>query len=290
MPEIEVSCPGCNVVFTVPVELGGEIAECSECGAVFEIPKMEEIKGEQGYLAETGTGAIQGKITEESETASASNTVKLSRTGIGMIPTLKDSFTFGDASAAPSLPPSAPSIESLQFKTQIRGSSTPQAPPPVRTAASPAVSAPPPRPPSGSSPAGQKPVFKKPAFSPPSEPSAVASRPQPSPTGTSKGISPQFPPWVNIQIRPDEQVYAFREIKKNPVGVALLLSLPVLLSIAAVAVAKPDAIIAYVVIVAIWIATFVVIAAVASGRKACLVFTSTRAILICGKDRTELKK
>jgi hypothetical protein len=91
MPEeIDVACPGCNAIFGVPIEICGEMAECAECLTIFEIPNPEE----ESY-ASTDTGTMQG-LESDGETT---NTVRLSRTGIGMIPQVKDSFTFGDPSA-----------------------------------------------------------------------------------------------------------------------------------------------------------------------------------------------
>ena len=94
MPEeIDVACPGGNAIFGVPLEFCGEMAECAECSTVFEIPIPEE--DEETY-ASTDTGAIQG-LESDGETT---NTVRLSRTGIGMIPQVKDSFTFGETGSA----------------------------------------------------------------------------------------------------------------------------------------------------------------------------------------------
>ncbi len=327
--EIEVSCPGCNAVFNVPSELSGEIAECSECATVFEIPKFEEVTQIQG----TETGAIKGKVTEESE--GATNTVKLSRTSIGMIPSLKDSFTFGDpisqasaqppafqqqttrpSFAQPQSPPSAPSVgassfsipkaspsftapgipvESPQFKTQLKSSSpspAPQSPPPP--SAPPPVSTPPPRPPSSVS-AGQNMTFKKPSI--PAAPSSALSRstassPQQAVASHGAPSTPraQLPSWTKIQLRSDEQLLSYKEIMNNPVGVAIGASSPILLCIVAVYLAKPDALIAYGVILIVWLLSFITIAIVASKQKIFIALTSARVILIAGSKRIEMNK
>ena len=102
---ISVSCPGCKAVFELPVELGGETGECTECGSIFKIPKVEEISA--GKVEKTETGSIKvGKASPDG----ATNTVKLSRASIGMVPEIKDAFNFGPvASPAQSQPqPQAP--------------------------------------------------------------------------------------------------------------------------------------------------------------------------------------
>ena len=102
--EVDIECPGCNAVFGVPVELCGETAQCAECETVFEIPTLDEDEGD-GKLTSTDTGAIKGVETD----GDATNTVRLSRTGIGMIPQLRDDFSLGGGSAAPPQSPKAPS-------------------------------------------------------------------------------------------------------------------------------------------------------------------------------------
>ncbi len=91
--EFKIACPKCGIVFFVPVELGGEMAECSECGGVFQIPVYDEKKD----FETTETGTIKG-IDEAGDSHS---TVRLSRTSIGMIPTLKDEFEIGSRSLPP---------------------------------------------------------------------------------------------------------------------------------------------------------------------------------------------
>ncbi len=98
--EFKVSCPKCGVVFAVPTELGGELAECSECEFVFEIPKPGE--AESYEVTETGTFKAMGA---ENQGVDSHSTVKLSRTTIGMIPALKNSFEIGTKSIPPKKEP-----------------------------------------------------------------------------------------------------------------------------------------------------------------------------------------
>lgn len=87
--EFKISCPKCGVVFFLPVELGGEMAECSECGDVFQIPIYDE--KDNFEISETGTiKAVEGMLENESH-----RTVRLSRTSIGMKPSLKENFEIG---------------------------------------------------------------------------------------------------------------------------------------------------------------------------------------------------
>lgn len=91
--EFKVSCPKCKVDFFIPVELGGEMAECSECGSVFQIPI---------YTPDAGFETTELKKTTEEETGENSHsTVRLSRTSIGMMPTLKDEFEIGGKQIPP---------------------------------------------------------------------------------------------------------------------------------------------------------------------------------------------
>jgi hypothetical protein len=62
------------------------MGECTECGSIFQIPKMEAI--EHGDVQKTDTGSI--KVSKAHE--GATNTVKLSRASIGMVPDVKDTF------------------------------------------------------------------------------------------------------------------------------------------------------------------------------------------------------
>lgn len=84
---IKVACPGCDAIFAIPVDLGGEIGECTECDTVFVIPALNQKK------KRTEVKPIIPKMSEEE--VQATGTIKLSRASIGMIPDLKDAFNFG---------------------------------------------------------------------------------------------------------------------------------------------------------------------------------------------------
>ncbi len=86
-----VACPGCEAVFELPYELAGEAGECTECSTIFEIPSVEQLESDN--FDQTATGAIKTLPAEE-EGGEVTNTVKLSRTSIGMVPTVSDSFNF----------------------------------------------------------------------------------------------------------------------------------------------------------------------------------------------------
>ncbi|MFZ2657463.1 MAG: hypothetical protein WAX69_21185 [Victivallales bacterium] len=94
--EFKVSCPKCKASFSVPLEFAGETAECAECEFIFEIPKPDQL--EDYDVTETGT--IAGVEIDEKL---AKGTVRLSRTSIGMIPTMKDKFEFGTKLPPPSM-------------------------------------------------------------------------------------------------------------------------------------------------------------------------------------------
>ena len=97
--EIDVACPGCQAIFRVPVEFCGETAECEVCGSLFEIPHQHPQSNTKG--SSTDTGPIQG--VESGNVAEGTNTVKLSRSGIGMIPDIQDNFSFGSELPAKSI-------------------------------------------------------------------------------------------------------------------------------------------------------------------------------------------
>ncbi len=87
---INISCPNCETLFEVPAEMVGETVECTECGTAFEIaaPVDEEVpQAEEGEIAEAAE--------EAAPTGEGTNTVKMSRTSIGMVPTVQDSYQLG---------------------------------------------------------------------------------------------------------------------------------------------------------------------------------------------------
>ena len=317
--EIDIACPGCNAVFSVPIELCGEMAECTECSAVFEIPLIDEVPPTLGSDSGTikGVFAPAPPVTTASNEEGATNTVKLSRTSIGMIPGLKDSFTLG--MNAPGRPASTPSFS---------------APPPPNQPVAPVFkqpAAPTPQPPQqqpgvasmlgGTQPPPQKPVpqpqvqsqqpkltFTKPPSPPIAKPmNAPAPPPAPAPAptpriATSQGAAapqtsvstPQaaqavnLPSWTNVQLKQGEELQACREINKNPAVQALLTSLPVLLTIIALFFATN---IAIAIVVIIWLLAFVIaFLMIKNSSKRAIVITNQRTICIIGKDRIELKK
>lgn len=87
---INISCPNCETPFEVPVEMIGETVECTECGAAFEIiePETEEGMEESGAAGAETVEMLQ----EEDEDSGSTHTVKMSRTSIGMVPTIEDSY------------------------------------------------------------------------------------------------------------------------------------------------------------------------------------------------------
>ena len=84
--EFEISCPNCKEVFSVPLELAGEIAECAKCDSVFEIPRPtpDEIHN----IKE----ADKIRSYELASPDISNGTAKLSRATIGMIPIIKERF------------------------------------------------------------------------------------------------------------------------------------------------------------------------------------------------------
>ncbi len=285
--EFDVACPKCSIVFTVSRDLCGEMAECSECGSVFEVPFPEEVRS----LESTETGAIQG-VAAAPEAVEATNTVKLSRTGIGMIPTLKDSFEFGTKAPGAQQQMGTGSKFALPSSGAMPPKSSPQPP------------------------AGQQPVapsktgmtFKKPPMqAPQSRPAAPQPHAPPPPqaqapvpqqhanisqTQTAAAPAPhphvQLPSWAKIVVHKDEEVHACREAASNPIGMALLTALPPLLCVSAAFLPSPISIAVCVVLaLAAFAAAFVVLKK--SSRKL-VVLTSQRAISVSGAEIIEAKR
>lgn len=84
--EFEISCPKCKAVFTVPMELAGEIAECANCDSIFEIPRPAPMAIHDIKVAEKVIGY------ELAPPVNSHNTSKHTRTSLGMIPTIKERF------------------------------------------------------------------------------------------------------------------------------------------------------------------------------------------------------
>ena len=141
--EFNVACPSCSAIFSVPAELAGEMAECAECSAVFEIPCPPQGPGasdESNNYEETPTGAITG-VASDGE--GVTNTVRLSRTSIGMIPKVKESFNFDQPSRVPRPGAPPPQPKPSIVPPQPRPAA---APPPPRPAPPPSAAPPPPAP------------------------------------------------------------------------------------------------------------------------------------------------
>ena len=302
--EFDVSCPKCSMVFTVPRELCGEMAECSECATVFEIPFPEEVPA----IETTDTGAIKGIAAQPEEVVDTTNTVKLSRTGIGMIPNLKESFEFGTKAPSFSSGPPQHQKPGTQFGIPPAQKPVPppmqqqvqppqqQAPPMQQQVQPPQQQAPPPRqqaPPMSQ----QRPptAFKKPApsgFSTQTKQTAQSPQPQPSqsqvtPAPAAAGMV-KIPSWAKVMIHKDEEIYACSESKANAFMIAALVVLPSLVCIATSFLpgnwgAAGAAVIA--------IATFATVVFIVSGSgKRLVILTSQRAISVFGKDKIEAKK
>jgi len=257
MSEVQVACPGCNAVFAVPVEFCGEMAECAECTMVFEIPK-----GEVAQTTDTGTikGVKAADFNEET-----TNTVKLSRTGIGMIPTLKESFDFGTKEAAlPGKTPAMPQKPSIP---------KPSMPKPQMPAATPTrISVP------------KTPTMNDLADTSTENPAMSASQ-----TAMPKAID--IPAWTNIIISKNERPVGFKELTGNIPMNAFLISIPPLVSIIAVVLAKVNIAAGLIAGVLIWGAAFgVAFAMLKSTAKKGLLLTNNRAVYTNGKERLEIKK
>ncbi len=69
MADISIHCSSCNTEYEVPEEMLGQDVECTECGSVFTVT-----------------------VSQISEESGSTNTVKISRSGIGMVPQLDDDF------------------------------------------------------------------------------------------------------------------------------------------------------------------------------------------------------
>ena len=114
----------------------GEMAQCAECETVFEIPSLDEDDSEDSFTS-TDTGAIKGIEAD----GDATNTVRLSRTGIGMIPQIKDNFALGSPPSSPKPPPGPSAPPKKQF-TKHAPSAPPSAPQAPAAAAPAAPAAP----------------------------------------------------------------------------------------------------------------------------------------------------
>lgn len=123
---IRFQCPKCGQDYELPSEFIGQIAECTECDTVFEIlgdnnvllvedinalppepvgepgdetPELDAVPSLESPLEDDPNDTIPSPATEDTGTSetkkldiSQTNTVKLSRAKMGMVPNIKDSF------------------------------------------------------------------------------------------------------------------------------------------------------------------------------------------------------
>ena len=225
---------------------------------MFEIPHLREQK-----LEDTSTGAIIGSESE----AETTNTVRLSRTGIGMIPQIKDDYQLGTIPGQKKKPAPSP-VPRPQPSTRPSVSNVPK-PPPPRNAPAP----------------------------PPSAPQAPAAL-SPGNAQTVQNLPPQqnnvqtVPEWTNIRVKKGEDVLGVREVNNSPAETAILVVLPLIIAGAAGLLSpKITTMVAAMIVGASCVVTFIValIMTKNSARKA-LVLTNQRAIAIIGKNRIEIKK
>jgi hypothetical protein len=239
-------------VFSVPLEFCGETAQCAECDAIFEIPNPDEA-GSDENMTGTDTGPIKGA---EADPGEATNTVRLSRTGIGMIPQVKDSFAFGGAPAAPAAPKPSPA--------------KPAAP---------------------SRPAAPAPAPAAPAPSPASAAASDFAPPPPQPAPEKKKEKIVIPSWTKIRMKKDEEVLGLKEYTASPAAVAVTgAAIAAACGAAGIALAK-NLPIAAVAVLVLAVAAFAAIFFMGKGgSKSALVLTSLRAICVIGSKRLEITK
>jgi len=92
-----------------------------------------------------------------------------------------------------------------------------------------------------------------------------------------------------VQFKQGEEAVAYKELEKNPVVSAVLVSMPVVLS--AIAVILNQIVLGLVIVVVLGVVTFIVAFAMSKeGSRRAIILTTQRAICIFGKDRIELKK
>lgn len=75
---IQTVCPHCKTFFEVPPEMIGEVVECAEC--------------QQNFTVQPAEGTDAGDETVNAP-ETGSNTVKMNRSSIGMMPELTDEAT-----------------------------------------------------------------------------------------------------------------------------------------------------------------------------------------------------
>ena len=131
---LQVQCYKCQTVYEVPVEMAGQLVECAICASIFAVPapipgRETEIHATFPYVqfdepaaaeqpaveqeqvqeapaeeyqeapaeAQVQSGSAQLETADEIMQAApaVTNTVKLSRSNIGMMPKIDDAFGFG---------------------------------------------------------------------------------------------------------------------------------------------------------------------------------------------------
>lgn len=267
MPEeIDVACPGCNAIFGVPMEFCGETAECAECGTMFEIPTIEPTN--DSTLANTDTGAIKG--VEADDVGEATNTVRLSRTGIGMIPQVKDNFQLGGTPPTSSAvnPPKAPAGRTFTKP------GAPQPPAPAPAAAPPSAPAPAPAP--------------SPTAAPAPAPAAAPSPAQASASPRQKIV---LPDWTKVRMKKGEEVIGLRETSSSAAGAAILAAVMAIVAGGAAIALKDNIALSAGAAFGAAVVAFVVILVMGNvSSKRALVVTNQRSITVIGKDRMEVKQ
>ena len=251
--EVDIECPGCGAVFGIPVELCGEMAQCAECEVIFEIPTLDE---DEGDGVSTDTGAIKGIEAD----GDATNTVRLSRTGIGMIPQIKDGFmTDYPVTSAPAPSKSAPTRLSAP-KPSASKPSAPPPPPPTATSAPLVSSAP-----------------KAPA----------TTDPAPSTRKPKKKVS--LPSWINLRMMRNEVVEDVKEGAHASAGMAILVLFFVAAAGGAGIFLANNVTVAGAAVGGLAIVAFVIFLLVGKEKRA-LIVTSKRTVCFIGSERLEIKK
>lgn len=48
--DIEIQCPGCGLLFTVPIELAGDVGTCRSCGSDVPVRRRRRRKNDVGIF------------------------------------------------------------------------------------------------------------------------------------------------------------------------------------------------------------------------------------------------
>lgn len=160
MADIKVYCSHCNTEYEVPEEYLGQVAECGQCSKCFDIklpsastaaplsapPPPSEITDDSEIPLDDVTlstdtadvsGIADGEEGEEAEPEEPTSTIKLSRSSIGMVPEVQDSFKLdvvNRISEAPSQPTGTGTKKDMgdtvknNFKSQFTTETAPEKP------------------------------------------------------------------------------------------------------------------------------------------------------------------